>query len=419
MQSEESDQPGFSATAGDQLRDRARSDLERARLKLRGVLTPSQPVMDPKAFAGRRKLLEKVIGAIEDQRLHVILFGSRGMGKTSLLHILTQRARDARYVVLYGSCGAGTTFNDMFRALCSEIPLRFYGPARTGGSPGDQGATIARLLPEGDLTPRSVTEIFGKITGTRVLVILDEFDRSDSGAFRQSIADLIKTLSDRAVRAQLIIGGVGSNVTELIEHIPSIQRNIVGLQVPPLTDREVRHLLRITDEQVGVTFQPDAADLVVALTEGWPYVASLLSHHAALAAMGRRSMEVDRPDVIEALADAVQEVHGRLAPESRKEVEFTAVGETNALLELAARAHIHFGGEFTPENLVKVASDAELASRCSAKVEELARQDLLFVVREDRFGKTYSFKDSTVPLYIWLSRVKPEVAGSVTREAAS
>jgi hypothetical protein len=260
------------------------------------------------------------------------------------------------------------------------------------------------LLPEGEFTPRQVTEILSRLTGTRALLILDEFDRSDPGAFRQDVADLIKNLSDRATRAQLIIGGVGSNVTELIEHIPSIQRNIVGVQVQPMTGNEVRHLLKIAHDQVGLNFSEGAADLIVSIAEGWPYVASLVSHHASLAAMARKSMDVERTDVIEALDDAVQEVHGRLPVDSRKEVEFVSSEATALYLELAAKAHINFGGEFTPRNLHEIAPDAQVAEACGAKAEELASEGLLFSIQQDRFGKTYSFKDSTVPLYLWLSR---------------
>jgi Cdc6-like AAA superfamily ATPase len=382
--------------------------LDSARLKLRAILTPSQPVMDPEAFAGRRKLLEKVIGAVEDQRLHVILYGSRGMGKTSLLHIFSQRARDARYLVLYGSCGATTSFSDMFRSLCSEIPLRYYAGSRQAAGALDQNLTIAKLLPKGELTPRHVTEILSRLTGTRALLILDEFDRSDPGAFRQAVADLIKNLSDRATRAQLIIGGVGSNVTELIEHIPSIQRNVVGMQVQPMSATEVRHLLKITHDRVGLNFSDAAADLIVSIAEGWPYVASLVAHHGSLAALERKSMDVEQSDVTEALQDAIQEVRGRLPVDSKKELDHVWSPGSSSELELAAKAHIEFGGEFTPKNLEQIARGMDAAESCRTKVEELAADGLIFDVKQDRFGKTYSFKDSTVPLYLWLSRSRSD-----------
>jgi ABC-type molybdenum transport system ATPase subunit/photorepair protein PhrA len=136
------------ANAGDQLLGSADSALDRMRLKLRSILTPSQPVTEAKAFAGRRQVLSQLISAVEDQRLHVVLYGSRGMGKTSLLHVLTQRARQARYQVVYGSCGVGTTFSDLFRSICGEIPLKFHQSYRASGGIRTAGRRSRACFPQ-------------------------------------------------------------------------------------------------------------------------------------------------------------------------------------------------------------------------------------------------------------------------------
>ena len=67
--------PRFKATAADQV-DRRRSDRFTAmRMKLRNAFTPSQPVVDRHMFAGRTDVLATMIGSIEDQRLHLVLYG--------------------------------------------------------------------------------------------------------------------------------------------------------------------------------------------------------------------------------------------------------------------------------------------------------------------------------------------------------
>src|ERR1700761_6105651 len=88
--------PRFRATASDQIGMQADSNFARARMKLLEYFTPSQPVSDRKRFAGRSDVLSSVIRAIEEQRLHVVVYGERGLGKTSVMHVLTQAARDAR-----------------------------------------------------------------------------------------------------------------------------------------------------------------------------------------------------------------------------------------------------------------------------------------------------------------------------------
>jgi Cdc6-like AAA superfamily ATPase len=396
-----SPEPGFMANAGDQLLGSPDGTLDKIRMKLRAILTPSQPVKEPKAFAGRRKVLAQLIGALEDQRLHVVLYGSRGMGKTSLLHVLTQRARDARYQVVYGSCGVGTTFSDLFRSLCSEIPLRFHSSFRSSGREGDAGQTLDRLLPPGDLSARQVAEILSELIGTRVLMIVDEFDRSGTGDFREKIADLIKNLSDRAARAQLIIAGVGTNLAELIEHIPSIQRNIIGLQIPLMSEEEVRQLLQIAHSHTGLTFSDEASDLIVRVSRGWPYVASLLAHHAALAAVRKKSLLVELEEAQEAIRQAAEEVAGRLGRETVREVAAARAQAGPECLAAAAKAHIAHGGEFTGDDLEE--------QSCAPALAALVESNLLIQANEDRFGRTYEFRDVTVPLHLWLSGVSAQI----------
>ncbi len=91
--------PRFRANANDHVNPQAVDASARARMKLLEAFTPSQPVGDRKRFAGRTEILTHLIRAIEEQRLHTVLYGSRGLGKTSVLHVLAQAARDARYLV--------------------------------------------------------------------------------------------------------------------------------------------------------------------------------------------------------------------------------------------------------------------------------------------------------------------------------
>lgn len=403
--------PGFSATAGDQIRPARTAGLDRARARLRDILTPSQPVVDLRAFAGRKQTLERLISAIEDQRLHVVLYGSRGMGKTSLLHVISQRAREARYHVFYGSCGIGTQFGDLFRSILSDIPLRFHTDFAGGQAEGGRVRSLAESLPDGDLTPRQVSDVLSKLTGTRIIIIIDEFDRSDPGEFRQSVADLIKSLSDRAARVQLLIAGVGSNLSELIEHIPSIQRNILGMQIPPMSAGEVNELLDIARQQIGLTFADEAASLITATAQGWPYAASLISHHAGLAALRRGTLDVSQEDVVTAIGEAAEEVGGRLPSTAIREIDYARAKIGDSSLASAAMTHIVCGGEFTARNLAAVTEAESTTAACTAAIDQLASEGILLEARQDRFGKSYQFLDIAVPLYLWLATARDAYRG--------
>ena len=92
--------PRFHTTAADHV-DRERADPRaRERVRLRASFTPAQPVIDPRMFAGRRDILETLIRAVEDQRSHVVIYGERGAGKTSLLRMLSRAERAAQVFAL-------------------------------------------------------------------------------------------------------------------------------------------------------------------------------------------------------------------------------------------------------------------------------------------------------------------------------
>ncbi len=125
--------PRFNTTASDQMSGRSADRFAAVRAKLRHAFTPSQPVADRRLFAGRDDVLKTIIRSIEDQRLHVVLYGERGIGKTSLMHILTQAATEARYIVVYTSCGANSNFDETFRAAAAEIPCSSTRASRPRG----------------------------------------------------------------------------------------------------------------------------------------------------------------------------------------------------------------------------------------------------------------------------------------------
>jgi len=238
--------PRFRASAMDRPNDPdERRDLQQARLLLRDVFTPAQPVTDRERFAGRIGVLERLIGIIEEQRSHVVIFGERGIGKTSLVHILADIARESRYLVGYASCGATARFDEIFRALLADIPQLYLRNISPTGSAAEAGATLADRLPPHPFDARELSELCGQITGTRVILILDEYDRIADPAFRQSVAELIKNLSDRAARVQLVLTGVAANLQELVGYIPSIRRNVVALPMPRLSFEEVQALLGV------------------------------------------------------------------------------------------------------------------------------------------------------------------------------
>ncbi len=394
--------PRFQSTAGDQFSSRMSDRFAAARVKLRSAFTPSQPITDRRMFAGRIDVLTTLIRSIEDQRVHVIMYGERGIGKTSLVHVLTQAAEEARYIVVYCSCGAGSTFDEIFRAVAADIPLLFHSGFAPTTDEAEQGGTLADLLPATTLTPRLVADLFAKLTGTRVLVVLDEFDVCESPEFRRNIAELIKNLSDRSIRTQLVIAGVAADLTELVEHIPSIGRNIFALQVPKMSAAEVNHLVENGEEISGVTFDKAATDFVVFVANGSPYLASLLSHHAGLAALDKGRTNVTVEDVSLAVDQALTEFRGRISKHSQVQIDQAAKSGVRHVLGVMAGAALFNNGRFDGRDVDALYPNAANAASFKATIEELASKQILLEASDDEYGRGYRFSEEAVLPYLWI-----------------
>ena len=394
--------PRFQSTAGDQLTSRTSDWAASSRVKLRSAFTPSQPVIDRRMFAGRVEVLTTLIRSIEDQRVHVIMYGERGIGKTSLVHVLTQAAQDARYIVVYVSCGASSTFDEIFRAVATDIPLLFHSGFAPTDDEAERGGTLADLLPAATLTPRLVADLFAKLTGTRVLVVLDEFDVCESVEFRRNIAELIKNLSDRSIRTQLVIAGVAADLTELVEHIPSIRRNIFAMQVPKMTAAEVNHLVENGEAISGVTYDKDATDFIVFVANGSPYLASLLSHHAGLAAIDRGASAVSADDVSLAVDQALTEFRGRISKHSQNQIDQAAKTGVRHVLGVMAGSALFNNGRFDGRDMDTLYPSAANAASFKSTIEELAARGVLLEAQDGEFGRGYRFSEEAVLPYLWI-----------------
>lgn len=393
--------PHFRATAGDHLGAQAESAFARTRMKLHEAFTPSQPVSDRKRFAGRQDVLTSVIRAIEEQRLHVVLYGERGLGKTSVVHVLTQAARDARYLVVYVSCGADSNFDEVFRTIAGHIPMLFHSTVGPTSPDVEKGKTLADTLPSSPISPRIASDILAKVVGTRVVVVLDEFDRSNSELFRQNVAELIKNLSDRLVRVQLVIAGVALNLTELLEYVPSIQRNIYALQLPWMSPAEIRLLIKNGSELSELTFDDGAENAVVSAAHGSPYLASLISHHAGLTALDDQRTKVGAADVLAAIVNSAQEFRGRMSGRARSQLKLFDSPEKMALLGSVAGTSLLSNGSFRMEDLWVSGGGAERSREYEAIITDLVRQGLMVETHlED--GRVYRFSEDGIPSYLWL-----------------
>jgi hypothetical protein len=234
--------------------------------------------------------------------------------------------------------------------------------------------------------------------------VLDEFDRCEDGAFRRDVAELIKNLSDRLGRVQLVLAGVAADLTELVAHIPSIRRNILALRVPKMTDEEILQIVGKGEQEIGLRFEPGANELIVAVSRGSPYVANLLCHHAGHSALNDERMTVFTSDVASAVGLIQIEFQARIGKSNVARVRGLVDQGHGEDLDIAARTALSAEGLFGVKEIQQF-NDVDVAS-AGRIIDHLLADGILVIAEEDESGKRYEFLEEGLPTYLWITSAR-------------
>jgi Cdc6-like AAA superfamily ATPase len=276
---------------------------------LRDAFTPTRPQRIFRRVAGRKAELLRVFRAIAQERAHVVLYGERGRGKTSLVNVVASAARTSGYMVARYACAADSDFDEIVRGLARDLPASLLAVPMSDDS---QLEGCEAALPSSRLQPRDVTALPGRLSGSHLLLIVDEFDRVLDTATRTRLADTIKQVSDRGVSITFIVVGVSDSLDELLGRHPSIQRNIVGVPLPLLSDAEILDIIDLGCREGQLEFSESVRAGIVYLSRGVPYLAQLIGLHAGAAALARGARVVGESDLQEAIGQAAAEVDPRV-----------------------------------------------------------------------------------------------------------
>ena len=280
--------------------------------QLRRVFTPGAPVGSLELLAGRQLQIREALRAVSQQGYHAIIYGERGVGKTSLARFIHQIwsdvAKEIDMVIAPRiNCDSTDDFSSIWAKVSEEIQLIFEKRGTDWQALPDSGAfsTAIAELEVGNATPGLVRRALD-LPNHRFIVVIDEFDRleEDSDTTRM-FADTIKMLSDQLVDATLILVGVADNVDGLIREHASIDRSVVQILMPRMTPTELSQIVHNGLRAVGMTIEDDALGRITTLSKGLPHYTHLLGLHSALQATTNQRDRVSKQDVYEGLRDAL------------------------------------------------------------------------------------------------------------------
>ena len=238
------------------------TDWEALSWRVSQVFTPAIPVNEDELFAGRADQVDKAIDAINQRGQHAVVYGERGVGKTSLANVLSSRlvSRSGEQAVAPRvNCDATDDFSSLWRKVLAKI--RLTGRTRAAGfmdAPHETTRTAADEFPgEAEITLDAVRDLLTRMGLVRVLLLIfDEFDRLTDQPARRTIADTVKALSDDDVPATIVVVGVADTVGELIAEHASIDRSLIQIPMPRMDIDELYELLDKGTSRLGMALDP-------------------------------------------------------------------------------------------------------------------------------------------------------------------
>jgi len=313
------------------------------REKLVNAFTPSTEVADPGSFAGRRGEVRQLAEALLDSGSVPVVYGARGLGKTSLalqvarialgdvelLEALGLREHALRaeraYLVFWVTCSDAVKDKDALlqkvintaegflnyldldskrlvgETSKSKINLKFIEHETERRYDATGPGNFSSLDTEDKL--QLVLERAAEIHSRRVLVVIDEIDRVDSTL---GLASFIKNTSSEWLKFLLV--GVCQNVSELLEDHSSLERVLLPVHVPPMMGAELEEIVRkalakLQREDPAISFSEDARRRTAASAGGFPWFVHVIGQSSLVRAWDSRRKRVEEWDVASSLVD--------------------------------------------------------------------------------------------------------------------
>ncbi len=265
-------------------------------IEISELFSPAHPVQEAQLFAGRLNQLERLVAAVFQRGQHIIVYGERGVGKTSLINTFKLKLfpKSSRVKFFSTGCFKGDDFVKIWERAMSD-----------------------NQFPNGDyafdeiddtLTPDSLAKAITKFGhNIQPVFIFDEFDRIEDKDTKLRMAETIKLLSDWSANATIVIVGIGRTIQDLLYEHESVKRAAKQIGMPRMKPEEQKETVLVRLKRAGMSIQDEALDQIVILARGMPGYAHLLGMYSAKVAIHNRTLDITEEHLYESLPICLEE----------------------------------------------------------------------------------------------------------------
>ena len=289
---------------------------QQQKLQVEDVFTPNLP-STKNFFCGRENEVLAIIEGIISSKANLLVYGDRGIGKTSLAKyscgILSDRFQIQNH---YYSCSEESSFETVMSVFFADLKIDIEDTITTTkrieGSVGFKGILGANT--SGEETAEVITKrkfedvswVAKKLKNApNIILLIDEFDKIKNSNEKGKFATLMKLLSDYESAIKLIVVGVAHDAGELMDGHESVVRCLREVGLPRMAQEELLEILTRGQERLGITFENNVRNHIVADSDGFPYFTHLLALETVKVAISQNKKTANINDYKQGVSNAV------------------------------------------------------------------------------------------------------------------
>jgi Cdc6-like AAA superfamily ATPase len=286
--------------------------IEDRKLLLGKVFSPTAPIKEESFFRGRINQIERIVEVMNEEGQHALLFGERGVGKTSMANITCKRITNLYSVKV--TCNSSDSFKTLWTRALSQVQF-----TQTTQGIGFKDQVKKQLVSLGEslfskeeILPHDIHLTLGQFPDNKFLFVFDEFDNIKDQNARVKFADLIKSLSDNSSMIKIMIVGIADNVINLIGNHQSLERCLMQIKMPRMSEQELREIITKGFEQLEIKITNQAINKILNFSSGFPHYTHLLCKYSIKNALEKNSLNVKSEELNLAINQAIENASEQL-----------------------------------------------------------------------------------------------------------
>lgn len=364
---------------------------------VREIFTPHKPIQSIDLFFGRIQEVRALIEHLNTPGQHALLFGDRGVGKSSLANIASELllSKLARGNFFQKRCDSTDTFSSILAGPLQSIGVNLAliekEQSKTEGGKADVGilgfgggihtTTQNKYKEKGSFSEaQSPGWVAKQLEKTSGLLLVDELDALKEPSDRHKMAELIKQLSDGASPFKIFLVGIAETGSDLTAGHPSVDRCLRETRLSRMSESELRQVIDEGEKKLNLRFTSQAKTRIVNVSSGYPHFTHLLALKAAEDAIAEQRTEINFTNVEIATRRAVNDSEGRL---KRVYNEACRSSGTEEYRHIVCAAAMIGGDQFS-------------ASQLRQKYEEIWEKSIQQTSLNNYFNRLVSDGDGTI-----------------------